>query len=207
MTYIISIAPFLLTQTSIIISVFSHLLFRISINIKICSLSISVLIRVKNRKIGWFYLSLFSDFECSGSLIFSSSSFYLHLMIAIYFPSFNALNLLMVIPWHLKGTIPMFLVNIFNLCYNERSILDRVKQIYLYSIYRQCVPKLLTIWRLTYGTHTNCSPSYNSQNSSQSLILASCHDDHIFQIRNWDLFSSDNFFNCKFMKSFPEIKH
>lgn len=127
-------------------------------------------------------------------------------MIAIYFPAFSALNLLMVIPWHLKETIPVFLKNIFNLCYNERSILHRVKQIYLYSIYRQCVPKLLTIWRLTYGTHTNCSPSYNSQNSYQSLILASFHDDHIFRIRNRDLLSSDDFFNCKFMKSFSKIK-
>lgn len=172
-------------------------------NIKICSLLIKVLIRVQNRKKnGWFRLSLFSNFGYSGFLIFSSSSFDLHSMIALYFPAFNALNLLMVIPWHLNGTIPVFLVNIFNLCYSERSILDRVKQIYLYSRYRQCVPKLLTIWRLTYGTHTNCSPSYNSQNNSQSLILASFHDDHVFRIRNWDLLLSDNFLIANLWKVF-----
>lgn len=101
-------------------------------------------------------------------------------MIAIYFPAFSDLNLLIVIPWHLKETRPLFLLNIFNLRCNERRILDKVKQVYLYSTYRQCVPKLLTIWRLTYGTHTNCSHSYNSQNSAWSLILACFHDNHIF---------------------------
>ena len=123
---------------------------------------------------------------------FFLKSFWPSLKVTIYFPAFSDLNILMVTPWHLKEMRPLFLLNIFNLCCNER-ILDRVKQVYLYSTYRQCVPKLLTIWRLTYGRHTNCSHSYNSQNSAWSLTLACFHDDHILWVRNWDL-SSDILF-------------